>query len=184
MALTVTDVDIPWPADFDCVKFDARLRLSGLTAGSVEDVLVNIEVAERPEPVFDAGNFVTVTFRPNPEVRQAAGGELGRTQQVTPEVTPQVAPQVTPQVTGEVAPQVRLLQAISGEMTARQLREVLNLADREHFRSAYLLPALDAGRVEMTIPEKPRSRLQRYRLTDAGLAHLQRTPTRTTGDAA
>ena len=136
-----------------------------------------------PEPVFDAGNFVTVTFRPNPEVRQAAGGELGRTPQVTPEVAPQVNPQVTPQVTGEVAPQVRLLQAIAGEMTARQLREVLNLADREHFRSAYLLPALDAGWVEMTIPEKPRSRLQRYRLTDAGLAHLQRTPTRTTEDA-
>ena len=59
-----------------------------------------------PEPVFDAGNFVTVTFRPNPEVRQAAGGELGR----TPQVTPEVAPQVNPQVAGEVAPQVRLLQ--------------------------------------------------------------------------
>ncbi|MBY4598102.1 Fic family protein [Ottowia caeni] len=28
---------------------------------------------------------------------------------------------------------------------------------------------LDAGIIEMTIPEKPQSRLQRYRLTAAGL---------------
>ena len=123
-----------------------------------------------PEPVFEAGSFVTVTFRPNPEVRQKAGGESR-----TPQVAPQVAPQVTPQVTGEVTPQVRLLQAIAGEMTAYQLRQVLNLADREHFRTAYLLPALDAGWIEMTIPEKPRSRLQRYRLTAAGRAYLPPT---------
>ena len=37
-----------YPEDFDGDKFDAWLRLSGITAGrSVEDVLVNIEVAER-----------------------------------------------------------------------------------------------------------------------------------------
>ena len=36
-----------YPEDFDRDKFDAWLRLSGITAGSVEDVLVNIEVAER-----------------------------------------------------------------------------------------------------------------------------------------
>ena len=28
----------------------------------------------------------------------------------------------------------------------------------EHFRKAYLLPALQAGLIEMTIPDKPRSR--------------------------
>ena len=118
-----------------------------------------------PEPAFEVGNFVTVTFRPNPEVRQIAGSELGS----TPQVAPQVAPQVTPQVVEEV----RLLQAISGEMTARQVRDALNLADREHFRTGYLLPALQAGLIEMTIPDKPRSRLQRYRLTTAGRAYLQ-----------
>ena len=37
-----------YPEDFDREKFDAWLRLSGISAGhSVEDVLVNIEVAER-----------------------------------------------------------------------------------------------------------------------------------------
>ena len=122
-----------------------------------------------PEPAFEVGNFVTVTFRPNPEVRQIAAGNLGS----TPQVARQVGRQVTPQVTPQVAEEVRLLQAISGEMTARQVRDALNLADREHFRTGYLLPALQAGLIEMTIPDKPRSRLQRYRLTTAGRAHLQ-----------
>ena len=55
-----------YPEHFDRTKFDAWLRLSGITAGrSVEDVLVDIEVAER-----------TVTFRPNPEVRPDAGDVL------------------------------------------------------------------------------------------------------------
>ena len=58
-------------------------------------------------------------------------------------------------------------------MTARQIRDALNLADREHFRTGYLLPAVQAGLIEMTIPDKPRSRLQRYRLTGAGRAYLQ-----------
>ena len=69
-----------------------------------------------PEPAFEAGNFVTVTFRPNPEVRQAAGDELGSTPQVTGEVAgevpPQVAPRVAPQVTDQVTPQLTVIKAI------------------------------------------------------------------------
>jgi len=45
----------------------------------------------------------------------------------------------------------------------------LGLKDRMHFTNDYLRPALDAGLVEMTIPDKPRSSKQRYRLT--GLGH-------------
>jgi hypothetical protein len=40
--------------------------------------------------------------------------------------------------------------------------------DNEHFRKAYVQPALAAGLIEMTRPDRPRSRLQRYRLTAAG----------------
>ena len=159
-----------------------------------------------PEPVFEADNFVTVTFRPNPEVRQGGGGELGPTPevptkltdqvtpevtpQVTPEVAPEVAPEVTPEVapevTPEVAPEVRVAATIRGEMTARDLRAALRLSDEKHFRTQYLLPAMRAGLIEMTIPEKPRSRLQRYRLTAAGRAYLQQTPesARTTKETA
>jgi hypothetical protein len=74
----------------------------------------------------------------------------------------------TPEVTQEVAPEVRLLSVLAGEMTRQQLKKALGLKDDEHFRKAYLLPALDAGLIEMTIPDKPRSSKQKYRLTDKG----------------
>ena len=44
----------------------------------------------------------------------------------------------------------------------------MELADRRHFRTTYQQPGLDAGLVEMTVPDSPRSRSQRYRLTAMG----------------
>jgi len=74
----------------------------------------------------------------------------------------------TPEVAPEATPEVRLLSVLAGEMTRQQLKEALGLKDDEHFRKAYLLPALEAGLVEMTIPDKPRSSKQKYRLTNKG----------------
>ena len=70
--------------------------------------------------------------------------------------TPQVAPQVTPQVK-------RLLEVLSGNMTRDELMAALGLKDRKSFRERYLQPALEKGLIEMTLPDKPNSRLQRYR---------------------
>ncbi len=74
---------------------------------------------------------------------------------------PQVNPQVSPQV-GE------LLAVIEGEMGREALQAILDLSDRKSFRERYLRPALADGLIEMTIPNKPNSRLQKYRLTDRG----------------
>jgi hypothetical protein len=52
----------------------------------------------------------------------------------------------------------------------------MGLVDRKSFHSRYLAPAIEAGFIEMTIPTKTKSRLQKYRLTDTGrilLAHNQ-----------
>ena len=46
------------------------------------------------------------------------------------------------------------------------------LRDRESFYKLYLLPALDLGLIEYTVPGKPNSRLQKYRLTAKGRAAL------------
>ena len=75
--------------------------------------------------------------------------------------TPQVSPQVTPQV-GE------LLAALQGEMGREALQFTLGLSDRKSFRERYLKPALVDALIELTIPDKPNSRLQKYRLTDKG----------------
>ncbi len=78
---------------------------------------------------------------------------------------PKLPPKSPPPVTGEVR---RLLEALTGEMLRRELQEALGLKHEDHFRNAYLAPALDAGMIEMTIPDKPRSSKQRYRPTDQG----------------
>jgi len=69
------------------------------------------------------------------------------------------------EVTGEV---LRLLRVINGEMKRRELQDVLALKHEDYFREAYLLPALESGYIEMTIPDKPRSSKQKYRLTEKG----------------
>lgn len=89
------------------------------------------------------------------------------------EVAPQETPQVTTEVATEVATEVRLLSVLRGEMTRQNLQAALSLKNDEHFRKAYLLPALDAALIEMTKPDKPTSRLQRYRLTAKGTAVLK-----------
>ncbi|MCO8162362.1 hypothetical protein NJC38_09325 [Pseudomonas sp. 21LCFQ010] len=80
-------------------------------------------------------------------------------------------PQVTPQVTDEVQ---RLLGVLQGELTRAEIQTALGLKDRKHVHNAYLRPALEAGLVAMTLPNKPLSRLQRYYLTELGKSALQR----------
>lgn len=77
------------------------------------------------------------------------------------EVTPQVIPQVTPQVE-------KLILAISGEMRREEIQDVLNLSDRRNYMDNYQKAAIELELIEMTIPEKPNSSLQKYRLTERG----------------
>lgn len=71
----------------------------------------------------------------------------------------------TEQVTDQV---LRVVENLDGEVTRQELQDALSLSNRDHFRKAYLLAALEAGLIEMTQPDKPNSRSQRYRLTPAG----------------
>ena len=88
---------------------------------------------------------------------------------------PLIIPQVIPQVTPQVTPQVKaLLHAMQGEQTREEIQSVLGLADRENFRTSYLVPAIEAAWIERTIPEKPQSRLQKYRLTPQGRSLLEK----------
>ena len=66
-----------------------------------------------------------------------------------------------------------MLRVVSGDMTRKQIQEALGLRHEDYFRKAYLLPALRAGLIEMTLPDKPRSSKQRYRLTPAGSERLR-----------
>jgi len=87
---------------------------------------------------------------------------------------------VTPPVTPPVAALLRLLGE-AGELGNAEIREQMNLKDRTHVREHYVDPALADGLIEPTIPGRPTSRLQKYRLTDKGRALLAAIPKR--GDA-
>ncbi len=49
----------------------------------------------------------------------------------------------------------------------------MNYSDRTKFRKKYIYPLLDAEIIQMTIPDKPNSRYQKYQLTVKGLELIE-----------
>jgi ATP-dependent DNA helicase RecG len=105
-----------------------------------------------PSPLFyeQSGGFTAAFLLSNPTGNA-----------VTPQVTLQVTPQVTPQVK-------LLVNVLTGEMTRDELQNATGIKDREYFRKEFLKASIASGLVEMTIPDKPNSKNQKYRLTIKG----------------
>ncbi len=60
-------------------------------------------------------------------------------------------------------PLQKLLAALGEDpLSAAELMERLSLSHKPSFRKNYLLPALEQGLIAMTLPDKPRSRNQKY----------------------
>ncbi len=114
------------------------------------------------EPQFEiAENWVTVVF-PRTLALISSQVDSRATQSAI-----QLATQLDP------VEKVVALIGRHGELSSGQLRHALGIQHRPTFRKNYLHPALSAGLIEMTIPEKPSSRLQRYRLTAKGKTYLE-----------
>ena len=64
----------------------------------------------------------------------------------------------------------KLVSALTREMGRSELQELLSIKNRDYFRTDYLNPAINNGYIELTIPDKPNSRNQKYRLTAKGIA--------------
>ena len=81
------------------------------------------------------------------------------------------SPTQSPTQSGD--PVERLLTVLQGtEKSSDELRKLLGIKHRPTFRENYLHPALRALLIEFTIPDKPNSRLQKYRLTQKGRTWL------------
>jgi len=81
---------------------------------------------------------------------------------------------LTGEVTGEVCKLLRVLDLCS--LTRTEAQAALELKSQANFRERYLGPTLKLGLIARTIPDKPTSSKQKYRLTDAGkrlLASMQ-----------
>jgi len=110
-----------------------------------------------PQDHHSGNEFKAIVTRPNPAVQVITPAGIG-TQNESASFTPEV---------------MRLLQAVQGAMSRHELMQALGLKDEKHFRQHYQQAATALGLIEMTIPDNPRSRLQRYRLTNSGQELLQ-----------
>ena len=54
-------------------------------------------------------------------------------------------------------------------LSRNELQAALKLKDRKSFHQRYTKPALEKGLCQMTLPDKPNSRLQKYTLTAQGI---------------
>lgn len=80
------------------------------------------------------------------------------------------------QVGTKLAPSAHQVQVLEAARDARPILELLELcgrSDRTKFRDQVIRPLLEAGLLEMTVPDKPTSSLQRYRTTAAGEGQLR-----------
>ena len=91
-----------------------------------------------------------------------------------PVVTPVMTPVGKPSETLIDAVQRKVLVALKGGdvMSTSELAEKVGISQPKNMRRRYLRLLLDMGLVEYTIPQKPNSRLQKYRLTDKGRSAL------------
>ena len=143
-------------------QFLKELGLAEARSTGIPKILRAMRENGSPAPVFETDDDRT-SFLVRLPVHERVRGEP------TEQDTPQVTPQDTLQDDGHVTDHVEdLVAAFTGEKSRAQLQAVMGLRDRNHFTSAYLRPALDAGMIEMALPGKATSRNQRYRLTAAG----------------
>ena len=58
--------------------------------------------------------------------------------------------------------QLQLLEFCTEERSRDEMQAFLGISSRFHFSKAYLKPLLESGRLKMTLPDKPKSKNQKY----------------------
>ena len=154
--LTIPHESKPWNPIIANVFYRAGI-IERWGAGTLNIIDWCVENTNPPPTWQEQAGSVYVTFLPAvlPDI---------------PEVTRQV-PDKYPASTRQVTPQEMavLAEAIT-PATRTALQKSAGLRDREHFVNTCLNPLIEAGLIEMTIPDKPRSSKQKYRLTAKGQA--------------
>ncbi|GJM06807.1 MAG: ATP-dependent DNA helicase RecG [marine bacterium B5-7] len=103
--------------------------------------------------------------------------QLSLTEQVTGQASGQVTGQATGQVTGQASNSsvATILQYCRQARKASEIQALLGLKHRETFQDNHLKPILNQQLLSLTIPEKPRSPAQQYKITAEGKAWLEKT---------
>lgn len=102
------------------------------------------------EICFPFSQYYLQSIQDTPQVKEQENKELDNK---TPQVTPQV---------------VKLVLVLEGELSRQEIQDKLDLAARKNLKERYINPALEIKFIEMTIPDKPNTPKQKYRLTEKG----------------
>jgi len=100
--------------------------------------------------------------------KAAQPGGYDEARESTGEITGQVGTKL-----GLSRDQVEIMKKCHKDTTLMDLLAITGRTNRTKFRDQVLKPLLESGLIEMTIPDKPRSNKQRYRLTDKGRQWLK-----------
>jgi len=111
-----------------------------LGTGTSDMITKSLEVGLAEPQFIQDTEFRTILFRPV-------------NKHFTPEATPEV---------------IHLVQVVDGEMSRKELQQKLGLKNEKYFRENYQQKAIKFGILKMTIPDKPKSGNQKYRLTQKG----------------
>jgi len=122
------------------------------------DMIARCRKAGLPEPEFTLTDGFVVTIRRRPEQAFEAVG--GKTQAPSRH---QAGTKLA--LSGN---QVEILNQCSDACSIVELMQLVGRSDRTKFRNQVLNPLLEEGLLLMTIPDKPTSSLQKYRLTEKG----------------
>lgn len=121
--------------------------------------------AECPDVKIRTEGIFTISFPRNPEYAPTAGSFVAKSGPSQHQVGTKSALSQH---------QVKILEKCTAETSISELMEIAERKDRTKFRQSTLAPLLNDGLVEMTIPDKPNSRLQKYRITHQGRQELEK----------
>jgi len=156
----------------------AELSKDGETAGLVS------QTSEMGDPAIQVAEFRQLELTKLPNLIYGFTDEqlVLAVSSVPPVAPPVMPPVVTPVMTPVGKPSETLIDAVQRKvlvalkggdvMSTSELAEKVGISQPKNMRRRYLRLLLDMGLVEYTIPQKPNSRLQKYRLTDKGRSAL------------
>ena len=113
------------------------------------------------EPVFTEEDVFTTVI----PLSEAASSTVGPTEDL--DSREQDKEQVKEQDKEQVTIQ-DLIQFCSVPRSRKEMQEFVGLAGRRNFSEKYIKPLLGAGKIKMTIPDKPNSRNQKYQKVNSG----------------
>ena len=123
----------------------------------VDRMYREMEYAGLPDPEYHVSSFMLCATLKNQK--------WVTTHQQAEQVRGQVAGQVAGQVTNSTVQDDKvavILDFCSIPRSRKEIQAYLGLTGRNNFNDKYLKPLLASGKLKMTIPDKPNSRLQKY----------------------